>query len=127
MSSDVTDPTSPTPGVGALRSIVGLVGELDMDTAPLFTTAVEGLIAQGCRELVLDLAQLRFCDSMGLNAILRQLRQVKGLGGSLTVMEPPDQVKRLLSMAGLDEILIRHAEVGQVAYVERQRTTVVLL
>jgi anti-sigma B factor antagonist len=99
MPTDATDPTT---------GIVRLVGELDLDTAPTLTSAVEELIDQGHRHLVLDLTRLRFCDSMGLNALLRLLRRTKGVGGSLTLMTPPDQVKRLLSMAGLDQILARH-------------------
>ncbi|QMU76835.1 STAS domain-containing protein [Streptacidiphilus sp. PB12-B1b] len=113
MTSDTAHPAPGTPRSGTPRSVVRPVGDLDLDSAPVLIAAVEELVDLGHHHLVLDLAQLSFCDSMGLSAFLRLLRRTKSVGGSLTLMSPPDQVKRLLSMAGLDQILVRHEPDGQ--------------
>lgn len=48
-----------------------LRGELDIASAPELEGLVQRLSSQGPGELVLDLGQLDFIDSAGLNAILR--------------------------------------------------------
>ena len=87
------------------RAVVALAGELDLDGADALTTTALGLIGQGSRHLVLEMDQVPFCDSMGLNALLRVLRQATGAGGSLVLVAPTDPVKRLLSMCGVDRII----------------------
>ena len=61
----------------------------------------------GHHDLTLDMADVPFCDSTGLNAVLRVLQHAKAAGGSLTVADPSDQVKRLLSMCGLESLVSR--------------------
>lgn len=48
-----------------------LSGDLDMASAPALEAMLQELCAGGARELVLDLSELDFIDSTGLNAILR--------------------------------------------------------
>ncbi|MHA6761332.1 STAS domain-containing protein [Streptacidiphilus sp. PAMC 29251] len=87
------------------RAVLALAGELDLDGADVLTTTALDLIERGHRDLVLEMAQVSFCDSMGLNALLRVLRQAVGAGGSLVLVSPTDPVKRLLSMCGVDQII----------------------
>jgi anti-anti-sigma factor len=53
------------------RHTLLLTGELDIATAPELEARAEQLCAGRAGELVLDLSQLEFLDSAGLNAILR--------------------------------------------------------
>jgi anti-sigma B factor antagonist len=52
------------------RHTLFLKGELDMASAPELEGRVEQAFSQSASELVLDLTQLEFIDSSGLNAIL---------------------------------------------------------
>ena len=53
------------------RHTLLLTGELDIASAPELEGKAQELCAQSATELVLDLSQLEFIDSAGLNAILR--------------------------------------------------------
>jgi anti-anti-sigma factor len=53
------------------RHTLLLTGELDIATAPELEARAEQLCAGHADEVVLDLSQLEFLDSAGLNAILR--------------------------------------------------------
>ncbi|QMU69636.1 STAS domain-containing protein [Streptacidiphilus sp. P02-A3a] len=87
------------------RAVLVLEGELDLDGADVLSGTASDLIEQGCRDLVLEMARVSFCDSMGLNALLHILRRATSAGGSLLLLSPTDPVKRLLSMCGVDRIV----------------------
>ena len=87
------------------RAVLTLAGELDLDGADVLTATASDLIVQGHHDLVLEMARVSFCDSMGLNALLHILRQATTAGGSLVLVSPTDPVKRLLSMCGVDRII----------------------
>ena len=57
------------------------------------------------RELTLDLEGVTFMDSSGIAVLLRAYRQVGELGGSLTVVNVPDQAARVLRAAGVDRLI----------------------
>ena len=53
------------------RHTLLLSGELDMASAPALEEALQQLCEAGAQELVLDLRELSFMDSSGLNAIVK--------------------------------------------------------
>lgn len=53
------------------RHTLALSGELDIAAAPILEERVAALCQAGAIEVVLNLGQLAFIDSSGLNAILR--------------------------------------------------------
>jgi anti-anti-sigma factor len=53
------------------RHTLLLTGELDIATAPELEARAQELCARSATELVIDLSELEFIDSAGLNAILR--------------------------------------------------------
>ena len=57
------------------------------------------------RELILDLGGVTFMDSSGIAVLLRAHRQVGELGGSMTVVNGPDQAARVLRAAGLQRLI----------------------
>jgi anti-anti-sigma factor len=88
------------------RVIVELHGELDLASAP----ALAGELARGqvsrAEAVVLDLQDLDFVDSSGLRVILEAHEQAAERGQPFAVTEGSPQVKRLLSIAGVDEHLV---------------------
>jgi anti-sigma B factor antagonist len=52
-------------------TVLRLKGELDMGTAPALTDALHRLQHEGAHEIVVDLRELSFLDSMGLSALLQ--------------------------------------------------------
>ncbi len=60
---------------------IELAGELDMATAPRLQTRIDELIAAGRCRILLELAELTFCDSAGLNTFIVGDRHCLLMGG----------------------------------------------
>ncbi|MGW9087238.1 STAS domain-containing protein [Streptomyces yangpuensis] len=80
------------------RTVLTVTGELDMDSAPRLTEAVDPLDLG--RTLTLDLSAVTFVDSCGLNALLALRHRVRLAGGTLELNGLPDQALRLLDLTG---------------------------
>lgn len=85
------------------RLVVRAVGELDMATAPQLDAALEGRHAEHEAALV-DLSQARFVDSSGLRTLLEQRERWTAQGRGFSLVSPPEQVRRVFALAGLDEL-----------------------
>ena len=78
---------------------VAVRGELDIQTAPDLTSRLH---AHRGEEVVVDLTQLRFCDSCGLRALVCERREAQIAGGQLTIVLPDEgPVRRLFEITGL--------------------------
>ncbi|MFE9959859.1 STAS domain-containing protein [Micromonospora sp. NPDC005299] len=88
-------------GAACLR----LAGELDLSTAPELNAAIDRLAAEGHRELLLDLAELTFCDSTGIAAFVRGDNLAAAAGGWLRITGATGRVARVLQVTGLAEVL----------------------
>ncbi|MFJ3582008.1 STAS domain-containing protein [Streptomyces sp. NPDC090127] len=90
---------SVTPREGG--SSVKVCGELDLDSVTqLHTTLLHALAASDGAGVALDLSEVTFCDSSGLNALLRARRQAVSDGHPLTITAASPQVTRLLEITG---------------------------
>lgn len=88
-----------THDVTGLQPVVAAYGTLDDRTAP---GLAERLRACRGTRLVLDLSRLTFCDSAGLDELLREAGDSARAGGGLAVVAPPQgAVRRLLDLPGL--------------------------
>ncbi|MFI7213379.1 STAS domain-containing protein [Micromonospora maritima] len=87
-----------------------LTGELDLSTAPELNTAIDRLVAEGRRELLLDLSELTFCDSTGIAAFVRGDNLVAADGGWLRLTGATGRVARVLQVTGMAEVLCHDLE-----------------
>lgn len=101
----------PRPGL----AIATVVGDVDVQTAPTLSSGALEIIQQGHPRLALDLAQVGFCDSAGLSAIIGIWHAAQTAGGSLSLAAVPDRLMRMLSMTGVDSLLPVHATTADVA------------
>ena len=88
---------------------IKLVGEVDLATAPQLTDALANLSTES--DVQLELSELTFMDSSGLNAILTYARSRKNGAGPLVILNPSDQIERLFEITGLEQhpkIEVRH-------------------
>ncbi|MFD0968461.1 STAS domain-containing protein [Plantactinospora endophytica] len=81
-----------------------LAGELDVTTAPELSAQIDALLDAGHRRLLVDLAELAFCDSSGLAAFVRGDDRAGSLGGWLRLTGATGRVARVLAISGLDEL-----------------------
>ena len=82
-----------------------LTGELDMAGVDLLDKALDHAVAAG-GEIVVELDELQFIDSRGLQALVDAGNRSSPAGKNLRMSGTPfPQVRRLLKLCGIDELL----------------------
>ena len=79
--------------------------ELDLSGVDRAREAIEQAEASDASLLVLDLSELDFIDSTGLEVLLRAARRAHDAGRRLVVARPSRYVRRLLEMTAIDQSL----------------------
>lgn len=97
-----------TPGSGAV--VLALTGELDHDTAGPLRAALTEQIEAGARRIVVDCARLTFCDSTGLNALLRARLHAQETGGRVELADLRPPVSRMFEITGARTVFQVHAD-----------------
>jgi len=78
-------------------------GEVDVRTAPELARALDALIDQGARLIVLDASDVEFLDSSGLRVIVATGIRLSNGGGRLLIEGMSGAVQRVLEVSGLIE------------------------
>lgn len=84
---------------------IGLGGDLDMAATLQLEPVVEQLLADGVREIVIDLGALSFIDSTGISLLVTVNERSAAAGADLRLLRPTDDVGRVLEVTGVDGIL----------------------
>jgi anti-anti-sigma factor len=87
-------------------AVCALTGELDLMTVPRLREELRPLLDDlGVDALTFDLADLRFVDSSGLQALIDFRRELGTRGVVMTVVRPQRTVRMVLRMMGLEDVL----------------------
>jgi anti-sigma B factor antagonist len=81
---------------------LGLSGELDIETVPIFKAALEQALADAPATVVLVMHGLEFLDSTGLRAILEVHERLRGQGARLVLTHGRRNVQLTFAITGLD-------------------------
>ena len=81
---------------------LGLSGELDIETVPIFEAAMQRVLADAPATAVLELHGLEFLDSTGLRAILEAHERLRDQGAQLVLTHGRRSVQRTFVITGLD-------------------------
>ncbi len=87
------------------RTHITPCGELDLATTPEVEQAFAAAIADGMREIVLDLRELTFMDSTGLRALAQASARAEDCRVELSIVRGPPQIGRVLEISGLGALL----------------------
>ncbi|MEU4513339.1 STAS domain-containing protein [Nonomuraea wenchangensis] len=88
-------------------TVLHVVGDLDVAAAPRLQAELEQAIAEADPpNLVLDLSEVPFCDSVGLGVLVSTLNHIQHMRGRLILVLAPGMIKHLLTITNLD----RHFE-----------------
>lgn len=79
---------------------LALVGELTYGTVSLFTARFADVLAATRPQVLLDVARLEFCDSIGLSALIGAQRQAALVGGGVVLSGVHGCLARNLSVTG---------------------------
>ena len=80
--------------------------EIDLSNAPSIGQEIFVLLNSGADPLILDLSGTRFCDSQGVNLIVRAIVRARGLHSRLALVVPESGgPRRVLDIYGLTRFL----------------------
>ncbi|MFF1413012.1 STAS domain-containing protein [Streptomyces sp. NPDC058289] len=96
------DPAGPPPPATEEAAVVRLSGEMDISRVDeVRALLLEAVTRTGGRaDIIVDLSGLAFCDSAGLNLLLRARLQASESGHTLRLAAPRAQMLRLLEITG---------------------------
>jgi anti-sigma B factor antagonist len=90
-------------------TVLSVVGEVDVFTAPALDEALTAAIANGGTCVVVDMSGVDFLDSTGLSVLVKALKRIREANGSLDVVVSADRVAKVFRLTGLDTLIPLHA------------------
>lgn len=85
---------------------VVVAGELDAATAPELDATLGALASDDAvRRIVVDLAEVTFIDSKGLQALCRKAKAADTDGFDLAVVGVRDRIRRIFVLTGVDQVV----------------------
>ncbi|MEV0918060.1 STAS domain-containing protein [Streptomyces sp. NPDC049967] len=86
-------------------AVLTISGDVGRDLVPVIRAALDELIAEGRVQIVLDVQNITFMDSAGLGVLVYGVRNSEVEKGGLRLAGAGTQVRRLLNLSGLDEVI----------------------
>lgn len=91
------------------RALVAARGSIDLHSSEGLRACLAGLVDDGEKEITVDLTEVDFCDSSGLNVLVRAYKHARAKDAVLIVTGAYGRVENVLRTTGLDRFLIREA------------------
>ena len=97
-------------------SVVCLEGDLDRLTEPQLTRTFNRLLTDHTPKIIVDAAELHFCDSTGLWTFIMAQRRAGELGGGVRLVGAHGPLARLLAVTQLVDLFPPYASFAQAAH-----------
>jgi anti-sigma B factor antagonist len=81
-------------------------GSLDAISTPELRSAIDLLVAEKRKAIVVDLSALRLIDSSGVGAIVSLYKRTRAHGGKVSVTGLRDQPLAIFKLLRLDKVLV---------------------
>ncbi|MFJ9775403.1 STAS domain-containing protein [Kitasatospora sp. NPDC101157] len=94
-------------------AVCSFAGDVDLDNVTEADTALQETLAARPTLLVADLEHLGFCDSSGLNLLLKTRMNATAAGIPFRLAAPPQAVTRLLDITGARAVFSLHRSVDE--------------
>ena len=92
-------------------AIVDLSGRITLGPGlTAFNDAVQELLAAGEKKIVLNLGGVEYSDSSGLGQLVVSLKDVKGEGGQLKLLNVPKRIQDLMRMTRIANLFEMHTD-----------------
>ncbi|MCG6498259.1 STAS domain-containing protein [Kitasatospora sp. A2-31] len=94
-------------------AVCSFTGDLDLENLAEARTALQEAVAASPPLLVADLEHLGFCDSSGLNLLLKTRMNATAAGIPFRLAAPSRAITRLLGITGADTVFSLHPSVDE--------------
>jgi anti-anti-sigma factor len=95
--------------------VVGVIGEIDIASAPTLRDELLAAIRRHGARLALDLSSVTFMDCAGINALVAARRHAHLHGGWIRVQHASQRARKVLTLTGLHEELALAPETAATA------------
>ncbi len=85
--------------------VVAAPAEIDVANTEMLRAALISAAADGYATVVVDLSQTAFCDSTGLNVLVRGHKRAAAEGGELRLVIGAASLLRIFSVTGVDRVI----------------------
>jgi anti-anti-sigma factor len=85
--------------------VLALRGEVDLTTGAEIQRALLGPDGEATRHTVMDLSQVTFMDSTGINVLIGAHQAATAIQGWVRVAGPTPYILRVLQLVGLDTVM----------------------
>lgn len=93
-------------------AVVTLPVEIDLANADQVREDLLSVLNRGATTLVVDMGGTTFCDSAGVNALIRALKRATANGAEMRLVVATPGVQRVLAITGVDHLLAIHPSVA---------------
>lgn len=80
-------------------------GEIDTATSQSLRSCLTNCLRQGCSEITVDMSDLEFIDSSGIQVLVWTLKEIRALEGQLIIQNPPSMAEKVLAISGITPYL----------------------
>ena len=91
---------------GGTRHFV-LKGRIFANEAAYMERELDHALWLGCKRIVIDMSLVKVFTSGGIRVILATYKKIKATGGTLQIEAPSENVKNVIGMVALDELLLK--------------------
>jgi anti-sigma B factor antagonist len=91
--------------IDATTRVIEPHGEIDLVTAPNLKAALDAVLEEGARCVLVDFADVAFLDSKGIGVLLSVQRKLRRRDGKLIVVCDDPLIRRVFEIGGLTEVL----------------------
>lgn len=93
------------------QAVAHLSGEIDHHSAREIREKIDlALQTAPAAQLVLDFKKVSFMDSSGIGLVLGRYRLMQELGGELRLQDLPDYIRKVMRVAGIENLQIIEKE-----------------
>jgi anti-sigma B factor antagonist len=100
-----TSSPAATAGVPSRTPTAAAPEEIDITTATRLRSVLLEATAPGHATLVVDMSQTQFCDSAGLNVLVRAHQRAEAKGGEVRLVISTTDVRRIFTVTGIDRVI----------------------
>jgi anti-sigma B factor antagonist len=86
-------------------AVITLPTEIDISNADQVRDELLSLLNRGPGVLIVDMAQSTFCDSAGVNALVRAHKRATASGAEMRLVVAAPGVQRVLAITGVDHLI----------------------
>lgn len=86
-------------------AVVSLPVEIDISNADQIREDLLSIVNRGATTLVVDMSGTTFCDSAGVNALVRTLKRATANGAGMRLVVSTHAVRRVLGITGVDHLI----------------------